>query len=142
MGAMSDIEQIRYNMSSFSLSSGAHQRVLLPDDIISSKSGLCIETSLVLASALQSAGMHVMLIFPPGHAQVAVETWENSGEYFLIETTTLPMPPEKHRETVRYMSKEEWTDYIRGEGAYADQGPCVVIDCALSKTLGITPLSN
>ena len=31
-----------------------------------------------------------MIIITPGHAQVALETWEGSGEYYLLETTKLP----------------------------------------------------
>ena len=62
-GAMSDIAEVRYNMSPFTLDS--HQRVKLPADTLNSRSGLCVETALVMASALQSAGMNVMLISLP-----------------------------------------------------------------------------
>lgn len=93
---------VRYDVGAFSVS-GSHQRVRFPDEVLTKKTGLCIETALVVASALQSADMHVFLVFPPGHAQVAVEIWnkdytdENGnfvkgaghGEYFLIETTCL-----------------------------------------------------
>ena len=64
--------------------------MLTPDALIQSRSGICIETALLMASALQSAQMHAMIIITPGHAQVALETWENSGTYYLLETTMLP----------------------------------------------------
>ena len=83
------------------------QRVQLPDDTLSSKSGVCIETSLTIASALQSAGMNVFLIFPPGHAQVAVEAWPNTGEYYLIETTILPVDGENVDSIVTYKTQQE-----------------------------------
>ena len=142
-GAMSDVDKIRYNNASFSVSSDAQQRVMLPDDVVASKSGICIETSLLMASALQSAGMHVMLIFPPSHAQVAVETWPNTGEYFLIETTTLPMPQDidTFYNVVKYMSKDEWLAYIDGTGENSS-GECYVLDCDLGQKLGILPMSN
>jgi hypothetical protein len=134
-GAMSDITQIRYNNSWFSMD--AQQRVKLPADTISSRSGLCIETALVMASALQSAGMHVMLIFPPGHAQVAVEAWYNEGEYFLIETTVLPMAQDMDGwdSAIVYLDKDEWYAYITG-------APCYVVDCDLGEKLGIRAMSN
>jgi hypothetical protein len=142
-GAMSDINGVRYNNSSFSIDKDVHQRILAPDDVLDSKSGLCIETALVMASALQSAGMHCMLVLPPGHAQVAVETWPNTGDYFLIETTVLPM--ERDMDTwdyvVSYMDKDDWFGYIGGYG-YNSLGECYVLDCDLGKTLAILPMTN
>lgn len=142
-GAMSDIAKIKYVNTSFSLSDGSQQRVQLPDDVIKSQSGLCIETSLLMASALQSAGMHCMLIFPPGHAQVAVECWPGWGEYFLIETTTLPMPQNMdwYNYVVSYMTQAEWQGYIDGTGEKS-LGKCYVLDCDLAEELHIVPLSN
>ena len=140
-GAMSDIVQVRYNNSLFSMD--AQQRVKLPADTLSSRSGLCIETSLVMASALQSSGMHVMLIFPPGHAQVAVEAWPGTGDYFLIETTMLPMDAnnEGWNYAVEYLTKDEWWGYLSGDGPYT-LGPCYVVDCELGEKLGIRAISN
>ncbi len=142
-GAMSDIALIRYNNAAFSISTDAQQRVMLPEDVMESKSGICIETSLLMASALQSAGMHVMLIFPPGHAQVAVEAMPGTGEYFLIETTTLPMPmnEEAWDQTVMYLSKDQWQGYIDGTAEYS-YGECYVLDCDLAQKLNILPMSN
>lgn len=68
----------------------ADQRVLTAAAVFEKRQALCIESSLVMASALLSAGMHPMIIITPTHAQVAVETWADSGQYFLIETTQLP----------------------------------------------------
>ena len=143
---------VRYDMGSFSLSSG-HQRVKLPAEVISERSGLCIETSLTVASALQSAGMHAFLIFPPGHAQVAVEVWNDgtgAGEYFLIETTSLndmsnnddkyklyadallTYDPDELRTDypIAYYSAEEWMNYL---------ATCeYIIDCNDSRILGLT----
>ena len=134
-GAMSDITQVRYNMAPFSMD--AHQRVKLPADTLNTKSGLCVETSLVMASALQSAGMHVMLLFPPGHCQVAVEAWPGTGDYFLIETTILPMAQNMAtwEYVVQYLDKDQWYEYIDG-------APCYVVDCDLGAKLGIRVLSN
>ena len=140
-GAISDIALVRYNNSMFSMDS--QQRVLLPADVLRSRSGVCIETALLMASALQSAGMNAMLVFPPGHAQVALEVWPYSGEYFLIETTTLPMEMsmEGWESVVMYLDKEQWYGYISGEGPFT-YGECYIVDCDLGAKLGIRALSN
>lgn len=142
-GALSDIANVRYIMSTFSIANAGAQRVKLPDDVLESKSGLCIETCLVMASALQAAGMHVMLIFPPGHAQVAVEAWPDSGDYYLIETTILPMSPTKSGfdSAVVYMDKEQWAGYLDGSSENST-GECYVLDCDLGQKLGIKPITN
>jgi hypothetical protein len=140
-GAISDIAKVRYNNSNFSMD--AQQRVLLPADVLRTRSGICIETSLLMASALQSMGMHCMLIFPPGHAQVALEGWPYTGEYFLIETTILPMDVdnESWNRTVRYLTQDEWLGYITGEGDYT-YGSCYVLDCDLAGKLGIRSINH
>lgn len=149
---------VRYNADSFSLSDG-HQHVLLPADVLEQKSGLCIETSLTVASALQSAGMHAFIVLPPGHAQVAVEIWNGKGEdtsgtgqYFLIETTALSDDWNNQKvfiddanalldgnvlnsSPIMYMNADEWYEYLSVEGTY-------VIDCDDSRVLGLTPFSN
>ena len=145
---------VRYSMDIFSVS-GSNQHVLLPDQVMEGRQGLCIETSLVVASALQSANMHAFLIFPPGHAQVAVEIWnsgEEQGEYFLIETTALDealngsafidyakqlIDENKYAENyscIQYFDSEGWSNYL--------QGVDYVIDCNDSRVLGMTPFSN
>lgn len=134
---------MRYNMGSFSLSQGYNQRVLLPDDCLASGSGVCIETALIMASALQSANMHAMILFPPGHAQVAVETWKDSGEYFLIETTLLPFSGEDDEidSLIIYLTADEWAQYLNdpwGDGS----GGCYVVDCDMVTELGITSFNN
>ncbi len=141
-GAMSDLG-VRYNATSFSLTetTGAIQRMQKPAMTLEQKSGLCIETSFVMASALESAGMHCFLIMPPGHCQVAVESWSYSGEYFLIETTILPLTDENAGNIVTYMTHEQWASYIQdpwGNGS----GQCTVVDCETGKEMGIVPISN
>lgn len=155
---------VRYNMDPFSLDE-VSQHVFFPEDVLSQKSGLCIETALTVASALQSAGMHVFLICPPGHAQVAVETGTHTGQYLLVETTflsdntnnqdlfrqclqqlrsknTLPTAvkdPEtnayQYMSPIMFLNSEQWQDYLSVEGTY-------VIDCDDSTVLGLTPFAN
>lgn len=157
MRAMYDMG-VRYNMDGFSIS-GSNQHILFPTEVLEKQSGLCVETSLTVASALQSANLHAFLVFPPGHAQVAVEVWndgsEGTGEYFLIETTALSddnnnddiyreycnalldnNPDDLSQDwPIAYYSADEWQTYLSENGAY-------VIDCNDSQTLGLTPFAN
>ncbi len=160
MRAMYDMG-VRYNMDPFSLS-GSNQHILLPEDVLDQGSGLCIETALTVASALQSAGMHAFLLLPTGHAQVAVEIWDGSGrdasgtgEYFLIETTALSSRSNNNslfvadansilnngvsgtdfQGPIEYLDSEEWLDYIYQNDVY-------VIDCGDSGMLGLTMFAN
>ena len=149
MIAMSD-SGVRYNMNPFSID-GADQHIMFPAQVLEKKSGLCIETSLVIASALLSADMHTYLVFPTGHAQVAVETWEGSGEYFLIETTDIPCSWSDFEDyavelaydsydnsinsPIRYMNAKEWNNYINKNDVY-------LVDCSDGKLLGLTPFSH
>jgi len=54
--AISDMG-VRYNMGAFSLAKGENQRVLMPDDILSSQSGICIETAILFATDDESAAL-------------------------------------------------------------------------------------
>lgn len=124
---------VRYNMGPYSF--GGFQRVLTPDKVIESRSGICVETALLMASVLQSMDMHAMLLILPGHAQVAVETWRDSGEYILLETTKLPFSGtlREAESFSQYLTSEEWLQYLSGDGIY-------VIDCDLAGILDIRGL--
>ncbi|MBC8533885.1 hypothetical protein [Yeguia hominis] len=134
---------VRYNMGAYSLN--ATQRVLMPDAVLASKSGICIETAVLMASALQSADMHAMIVFTPGHAQVAVETWQNSGQYFLIETTLLPFEAtkEKLNTLITQLDSQGWADYLAQNEQRAQEsgGMVYIVDCDLLTTLGIQGLN-
>lgn len=132
-GALSDLG-VRYNMGPYSF--GAFQRVLTPDRVIESRSGICIETAILTASALQSANMHAMVLILPGHAQVALETWRDSGQYFLLETTTLPLSASEEDLDAfcTPLTSDEWREYLQNKVTY-------VIDCDLAKALNIKGLA-
>ena len=140
--AISDIG-VRYIMSSYSIGEAmnATQRVNRPEETLVSKNGICIETSVLLASALQAAGFNSMIVLTTGHCQVAVETWNGSGEYILVETTLLPIggPLDSYGESnylnslMKKYSNEEWKSYL-------DQKNGKVYKCNLATAMGITPL--
>ena len=67
---------------------------------------------------------------------MALETWENSGTYYLLETTMLPYnaTEEETMPFARFLTAAEWREYLSGDGVY-------VIDCDLAQTLGIRGLA-
>lgn len=125
---------VKYIMAPFSATSADLQRIKTPAQVINTSGGLCIETAVTMASAIQGTGMHAVILLLPGHAQVAVETWRDSGEYFLIETTALEAAAAKQYEPVipyeKHMNKEQWAQYMAQDGV-------VAIDCALAGQLHI-----
>ena len=47
------------------------QKVRLPDDVLESRLGTCLDTSFLIASMLEQAGLHPLVVFTEGHAFVA-----------------------------------------------------------------------
>lgn len=134
---------VRYNMGPYSFS--ASQRVLMPDAVLENGSGICIEAAVLMASVLESASMHAMIVFTPGHAQTAVETWSGSGQYFLIETTMLPFTATQDalQSLIQPLSAEEWANYLYNKEQEAQQsgGMVYVVDCDLAPVLNIQGLN-
>ncbi|WP_026652803.1 zinc-ribbon domain-containing protein [Butyrivibrio proteoclasticus] len=147
MIALSDYG-VRYNNDGFSLESQS-QHILLPDEVLTNKTGLCIETTLVIASMLKGAGYNTFILLPTGHAQVAVETYYGSGQYILIETTYLPndpdvyvyyanallegqLPEQNYNFPNALYTTEEWYQYIL-------DGQPTIISCDDAESLGLTP---
>ena len=141
--AISDLG-VRYVMSSYSIgeATNATQRVNRPDETLLSKSGICIETSVLMASALQAAGFNSMIVLTTGHCQVAVETWNGSGDYLLIETTLLPVedPFDSYGNSnyinrlMSYPDDEQWMEYIENNNG-------IIYSCNLATYMGIIPLA-
>ncbi len=132
MHALSAKLNVKYLMAPFSATSTELQRVATPAQVIQSAGGLCAETAVTIASAIQATDMHAVLIILPGHMQVAVETWRGSGAYFLIETTALDAVLEGNFDAVvdYDMDTAAWNQYLSGDGMIA-------IDCDLAGQLGI-----
>lgn len=138
---------VRYNNTAFSLN--ALQSVLLPKEVLTHKSGICLDLTLLVASSLEAAGFHTFLLITTGHAQVAVEVQENSGEYYIIECTALPA---QNRNTYNFQSFDQIgvdqlemnavINYLTHDQilTYFEQKEARVIDCSLANSLNIEPL--
>lgn len=137
MHTLADEFGVKYIMSPFSSTDSTLQRIATPSEVINSAGGLCVETSVTLASALQAMNMHTMLILLPGHCQVAVETWPGTGQYFLVETTSLTNAASAYYDEdfdnvilLWPYTKDEWREYLAQDGVTA-------IDCDLAEQLRI-----
>jgi len=139
--AMSDLG-VKYIQSNYSSSETdvALQRIKLPADVLETQSGLCVETSVFIASALQELGMNAFLVMPPGHCQVAVEAWPKTGAYFILETTSLPTDLDSVYKIVGLYRAEKLESYIVNYNNNNDF--CYVLDCGLAPALGFTKTNN
>lgn len=83
---------VRYVNAPVSFGRGA-QRVKYADEVLADRSGNCIETTVLFASAFEAMGMHPVVVIVPGHAFVGVQRWEWGsgrdavGDPIVIETT-------------------------------------------------------
>ena len=145
---------VRYTMDHYTLDEES-QHVLTADEVVREGTGICIESSVLMASCLTKAGLHSMIVLIPGHAQVAVESWDGSGKYYLIETTNIPYEGftyDSKKQTFDFnglviedvMTEQQWENYLADQENTAKRyGGCVfIIDCTLRQVLQITGLES
>jgi len=87
--AMREHYKVTYVKSAESYTTTNAQSVKLPEEVLMERSGLCIDTVVTVAAALESLDMEPVIIFIPGHAWVAVKTYAGSPRYFHLESTML-----------------------------------------------------
>lgn len=110
------------------------QRIQLPSDILgdSSPTGMCVETTALLASAVERLGMRPYLILVPGHAFLGVATGADptaSVEYW--ETSDL-----NGGVTGSQANLHGDTEYARA----SQQGGITVIDVQFERQQGVEPM--
>ncbi len=64
--------------------SSVTQSIRLPREVVTGKTGLCIELSILYASVLMNAGLDPVIYFIPGHAYPG---FRMKGQYYAIEAT-------------------------------------------------------
>lgn len=57
------------------------QRIKLPAEVLQQGSGMCVELALLLASAVESIGLHAEIVIIPGHAFLGVATKADNSEF-------------------------------------------------------------
>ncbi len=59
----------------------ATQVIKLPAEVLAQRSGMCIELTLLLASAAERIGLHAEIVITPGHAFLGVATTPNDTHF-------------------------------------------------------------
>ncbi len=128
--AMQDYYKIKYIASTESYQTSNAQAIRLPEEVLMEKSGLCIETTILVAAALESLDMEPVIILIPGHAWVAVKAYAGAPYYFHLETTMLDSPVLEAMAT----AEQEWAE--NGGNALA------IIDIKKARQNGILPFGE
>jgi len=90
--ALKNDAQITYvnSVIAFSPEEGTNtQRVRLPRESLANRTANCIDGTVLFASLLEGISLNPALVILPGHAIVAWETWDKSGEWDYLETTMI-----------------------------------------------------
>jgi hypothetical protein len=111
-----------------------HQHLKYGRDVLRTKSGTCVNTSILYASACEAAGLHPTIILIPGHAFPAVRL-PQSGRMVFVESTFCgggtPATSKSFTEAVNFAFKE-YQDAIRG-------GLLIQVDIHQQRQAGVTP---
>lgn len=65
------------------------QKIKYPIEVLRSRSGICIETTVLFASILEAIGMQAFIVFVPGHAFVGWRVDKDSDTVDFVETTLI-----------------------------------------------------
>lgn len=57
------------------------QRIKLPAEVLQQRSGMCVELTMLLASAVESIGLHAEIVIIPGHAFLGVATRSDNSHF-------------------------------------------------------------
>lgn len=82
-------EDLTYISTMVAFSAGYNQRIRTPYDVLEQKSGNCIETTLLFASAAEALDLEAAIVQIPGHAYIAVRMDQENANYYFIETTLI-----------------------------------------------------
>ncbi len=114
------------------------QRIRLPREVITGKTGLCIELTLMYASIMANAGLHAIVYLAPGHAYPGFQL---NGQYYAIEATGIGGEGLGQRASVKEalkMGDENLTKLIQGLQAGDDRYE--IIDVTQLYNEGVVPM--
>jgi hypothetical protein len=57
------------------------EQIKLPGEVLQQHSGMCVELTILLASAVESIGLHSEIVIIPGHAFLGVASAENKAHF-------------------------------------------------------------
>jgi hypothetical protein len=61
--------------------SGTVQNIKLPFEVLQERSGMCVELTVLLASAVESIGLHAEIVIVPGHAFLGVALTSDNRQF-------------------------------------------------------------
>ncbi len=124
---------VRYAEDNVPYATDAVQRIQLPSDILGSPAptGMCVETTVTLASAVERLGMHPYIMLVPGHAFLGVALGPDSAAPIEYWETSL-LNGQSGAQANAFGDQE----YRR---AVATNSPGVV-DVAYERGLGVLPI--
>lgn len=106
----------------------ALQKIKLPSEVLHQRSGMCIELTALLASAVEKIGLHSEIVIIPGHAFLGVAVAQNSTQFEYWD-------PVEISDNVAGDSANVWTDkeYMHNIKQIVDT---IVISDARQKGIG------
>lgn len=103
------------------------QRIRLPVEALENRSANCIDGTVLMASVLEAASLNPGIVLVPGHAFLAWEQTEESGDWDYLETTLIGAKTfeEAHR---------------AGQLEAANRTPTILSLAELRAKYGVTPM--
>lgn len=122
---------IYYAADNVPYSQDASQIIKLPGDVLSAPypTANCVETTAIMASAIEALGMRPYFVIVPGHAFLGVALGPGADAPFGYWETSWPQPDVTSAEA-----------RIQGEHEYATDKVLQVIDVEYERTQGIEPI--
>lgn len=127
---------IYYAYDNVPYSQDASQIIKLPDDILNSPypTATCVETTAIMASAVEALGMRPYFVIVPGHAFLGVALGPGPDAPFDYWETSYPQPGVSGAQALQDGNNEYYK-------VYEPQGKVLrVIDVQYERTQGIEPI--
>lgn len=112
------------------------QKINYPVEVLRSRDGLCIETTMLFASILEALGMQALIIEIPGHAFVGWRVEKDSKILDFMETTMLGNP-DATADQANLSAQLKYADEV--EDGHFDSGESRVIDISKAREFGVLP---
>lgn len=112
------------------------QKINYPIEVLRSRDGLCIETTVLFASILEALGMQALIIEIPEHAFVGWRVEKDSKILDFMETTMLGNP-DATADQANLSAQLKYADEV--EDGHFDSGESRVIDISKAREFGVLP---
>jgi hypothetical protein len=106
------------------------QSIRLPREVVTGKTGLCIELSVLYSSILAAAGMDPVIFLIPGHA---FPGFKMNGNYYALEATGIGGEGMGSRMTPEQAFKRGMEEFIKASNAGDDRYTLLDVRDAMSK---------